>query len=174
MSSPNAEPEPPALVTRFAVPADTALVAGLFLATWRHYWGDGVDRGEAGRRAAAAVLGDAAGCRVLLAFLDGDAVGYSTFAILYPGPTGQGVLFMKDLFVLEGARGRGIGQAMMRRIAALAVEWGCHRFDWTAETDNPRALAFYDELLAPRVREKIYYRLTGDRLAAFAREAPPA
>ena len=169
-----AEPEPPALVTRFAVPADAALLAGLFLATWRHYWGDGVDRGEASHRAAAAVLGDPAGCRVLLAFQDGQAVAYGSFAILYPGPTGEGVLFMKDLFVLDGARGRGIGAAMMRRIAALAVERGCPRFDWTAETGNPRALAFYDDLKAPRVEEKVYYRLTGDRLAAFARAAPKA
>jgi ribosomal protein S18 acetylase RimI-like enzyme len=48
------------------------------------------------------------------------------------------------------------------------VERGCVRFDWSAETDNPDALAFYDRLGAKRVAEKIYYRLEGEGLQQLA------
>ncbi|KMW57175.1 YbjA protein [Candidatus Rhodobacter oscarellae] len=75
---------------------------------------------------------------------------------------------MKDLFVSERARGTGLGNLFMRHLARHAVELGCHRFDWTAETDNPRAVAFYDDLKAERVAEKVYFRFSDANLRAFA------
>ncbi|WP_235501098.1 GNAT family N-acetyltransferase [Tatumella sp. UCD-D_suzukii] len=56
----------------------------------------------------------------------------------------------------------------MRFIAAFAVEHGCTRFDWTAETSNPKAADFYLSLGAVMVEEKQYFRLDNQRLAAFA------
>ncbi len=157
------------LTTRIADRRDLDSVSGLLLATDRHYWGVREGAEAASRQAAEALLADGAECRMLLGFLEGTVVAYATFAILHPAPNEHGVLFMKDLFVLDGGRGGGVGEAMMRRIAGLAVERGCHRFDWTAETDNPRALAFYDRLAANRVTEKVYFRLAGARLADFAK-----
>ena len=162
-----------ALATRFATPADAALVAELFLEAGRHYWGERPDDRAISRRAADQVLGDDAGSRLLLGFRAGDAVAFTCFAILQPGPSEQGVLFMKELFVRAHARGERIGEAMMGQMARLAVARGCQRFDWTAETGNPRAVAFYDGLAAPRVVEKVYFRLAGQRLADFAAAAAP-
>ena len=156
------------LTTRIAVRRDLDTVSGLLLATDRHYWGVREGAEAASRRAAEALLADNAECRMLLGFLDDVTVAYATFAILHPAPNEHGVLFMKDLFVLDGGRGRRVGEAMMRQIARLAVDRGCHRFDWTAETDNPGALAFYDRLAADRVTEKVYFRFAGARLANFA------
>ena len=79
-----------------------------------------------------------------------------------------GVLFLKDLYTGADARGAGVGETLMRYLARLAVERGCERFDWTAETNNPRAMAFYDRLGARRVTDKVYYRFDGDALTAFA------
>jgi len=56
----------------------------------------------------------------------------------------------------------------MRFLARLAVERGCVRFDWTAETDNPDALGFYDRLGARRVADKVYYRFDGEALQRLA------
>jgi ribosomal protein S18 acetylase RimI-like enzyme len=56
----------------------------------------------------------------------------------------------------------------MAFLARLALERGCGRFDWTAETDNPETLAFYDRLGARRVEEKVYYRFDGEALNALA------
>lgn len=90
-------------------------------------------------------------------------------SILLPAPNENGTLFMKDLFVSETARGSGLGRQFMRFPAGYAVELGCHRFDWTAETDNPRAPAFYDDLKATRVAEKVYFRFSSADLRDFAR-----
>ncbi len=75
---------------------------------------------------------------------------------------------MKDLFISKSARGTGLGNRFMRYLAQHAVELGCHRFDWTAETDNPRAVAFYDDLNASRVVEKVYFRFSDAGLREFA------
>ncbi len=156
------------LATRFAMPNDLDLVTELLLATGRHYWGPRDDLEPGARRSAEALLGGEADCRILLGFRDGIAVAYATVAILYPAPSDRGTLFMKDLFVTEAARSQGTGEAMLRVLAKLAHDRGCARFDWTAETDNPRALAFYDRLAAQRITEKVYYRFAHDALARFA------
>ena len=56
----------------------------------------------------------------------------------------------------------------MGHLARLALKRGCSRLDWTAETDNPDAIAYYERLGVPRLEEKVYFRLDGVRLAAFA------
>jgi hypothetical protein len=53
-------------------------------------------------------------------------------------------------------------------LARLAVERGCVRFDWNAQTDSPEALAFYGRLGARRVAEKVYHRHKGETLRQFA------
>ena len=156
------------LKTRLAEPGDLNTVTALFLATLEHYWGSRADTAADARRSAEALLGGEADCRLLIGERDGRAIAYATFAIVYPSPGDRGTLFMKDLFVLADRRGGGTGEAMMRAVARIAAERGCARFDWTAETDNPRALAFYDRIAARRVTEKVYYRFAHDDLARFA------
>ena len=156
------------LSTRLAGPDDLDLVTELLLATNQHYFGPQEGATTGARRAAEALLGGEADCRMLLGFQNSIAVAYATFAIVYPAPSDRGSLFMKDLFVTEAARGQGAGETMMRVVARIAHGRGCDRFDWTAETDNPRALAFYDRLAAKRVTEKVYYRFAQEDLARFA------
>jgi GNAT superfamily N-acetyltransferase len=156
---------------RLASAKDEAVLATLFHAIDLHYWGAAVPpRAVMAEHVRRDILGEH-GCEIAVAELDGKAVGLATFAILYPAPGPAGQLFMKDLFTLAEARGRGIGQALMGFLASLALERGCTRFDWTAETDNPRALAFYDRLGARRVDEKVYYRFEGEALRELAGKA---
>lgn len=74
---------------------------------------------------------------------------------------------MKDLFTSAAVRGPGVGQSLMRFIAAFAVEHGCTRLDWTAETTTPKAAECYLALGASLVEEKQSFRLDNQRLAAF-------
>ncbi len=147
---------------------DLDCLAGLLLATRRHYWGAQPSDREICRSAAETLVQGRSGCEVLLCMLGCEVLAYATFSILLPSTNERGTFFMKDLFVLEQARSLGVGALMMRRLARLAADRGCPRFDWTAETDNPRALAFYDALGAERVTDKVYYRFSGQGLAAFA------
>jgi GNAT superfamily N-acetyltransferase len=112
------------------------------------------------------------GVRVAIAREGAKPLGLATFAILYPAPGMTGQLFMKDLFTVREARGKGVGKEIMRFLARHALENGCNRFDWTAETDNRAAIEFYDRMKIPRVEEKVYYRLTGEKLRDFAGDEP--
>jgi GNAT superfamily N-acetyltransferase len=158
-----------AIAFRFATPADRAILHRLFHEAEVHYEGHSAPSRE---RVAAHVDGDVipalARCEILLAECDSDVAAMASFGQLYPAPNLGGQIQVKDIFVRDGFRGRGIGTAMLRRLAALALERRCSRVDWTAETTNPRAIAFYDRLGVPRVESKVYFRLDGDILKAFA------
>jgi hypothetical protein len=62
----------------------------------------------------------------------------------------------------------------MRWIAADAVRKNCCRLDWTAERDNEGAVAFYQNLGATHVAQKMYFRLADDDLRHFAGGNVPA
>jgi GNAT superfamily N-acetyltransferase len=75
---------------------------------------------------------------------------------------------MKDLYVRQQWRSKGVGELLMKHLAAYAVEQRCVRFDWTTETNNKGAVMFYERLGAVAVAEKVYYRLTGTALQKLA------
>ncbi|MEM8589036.1 MAG: GNAT family N-acetyltransferase [Pseudomonadota bacterium] len=158
------------LEIRFAEAADTSTLAGLMLEANRHYWGawDGASAMTAA--SAQAMIAGQSGCKAIIAWQGGLPIAFATVSVLHPAPSEHGTLFMKDLFVTENARGTGVGTHVMRHLAGLAMKLGCQRFDWTAETDNPRALAFYDRLGATRVEEKVYFRFSAQTLASLAAE----
>ena len=156
------------LSVRPAQPSDLDAVAALFHAMDVHYWGaEAPSLCRIKDHVRAHVLRPH-GCETIIAEFDAQAVGLATFAILYPAPNLGGQLYMKDLFVVEAARGGGVGRELMRYLAQTAIERGCVRMDWTAEQGNQRALRFYSELGAPIVPEKVYYRLSGTSLEAMA------
>ncbi|MEM6974631.1 MAG: GNAT family N-acetyltransferase [Pseudomonadota bacterium] len=158
---------------RVAADRDREALATILLEANQHYWGSDTQASEMTARAAEALLSGGSGCQAILAFRAGAALGFATVSILHPAPSEHGTLFMKDLFISADARGQGLGTLFMRFLAQHAIELGCHRFDWTAESDNPRAIAFYDDLAASRVREKVYFRFSGADLRAFAEHGVP-
>jgi GNAT superfamily N-acetyltransferase len=115
------------------------------------------------------VLGLGSNVTIALAMQDNIAVGLATFTVLYPSPNGKGQLYMKDLFVEAGQRGGGVGKSLMTFVAGYALDHACERFDWTTETTNPSAMAFYQGLGARPVNEKVYYRISGEDLRAFVK-----
>ncbi|MEM8598044.1 MAG: GNAT family N-acetyltransferase [Pseudomonadota bacterium] len=153
---------------RFAGKQDGAALAELMLEANRYYWGEADGAAEMTSKAADVLVNSRSGCRAVVACDAGVLKGFATVSVLHPAPNESGTLFMKDLFVSKDARGSGLGKLFMQHLAKHAVELGYHRFDWTAETDNPRAIAFYDELNASRVEEKVYFRLSDTELRAFA------
>jgi GNAT superfamily N-acetyltransferase len=108
------------------------------------------------------------GVTVLGAWRNGTLVGFATFTLMFPAPKCSGQAYMKDLFTSAAVRGQGVGRSLMQFIAAFAIEHGCTRFDWTAETTNPTAAEFYLSLGASLIEEKQYFRLDHQSLATFA------
>ena len=157
-----------ATTVRSATEGDIEALTDLFHAMFIHYWDGGAPcRADISRHILCDVL--TSGCEIVIAERDGRAVGLASFAVLYPGPGIGGQLTMKDLFVIAETRGSGVGKALLGQLAKIAVARGCLRLDWTAETGNPQALAYYDRIGARRLVDKVYYRIDGEALKNWGR-----
>ncbi len=104
-----------------------------------------------------------------LAFAGGEVAGLASVAIAHPGVDLQRLMFLKDLFVRDSARGKGVGRALIGFLAGQCLAKGIGRIDLTTEDWNEGALRFYNRLGAERHGQKIFLRLSGDALNKVAR-----
>jgi len=112
----------------------------------------------------ATLFGDHPAADVLLAFDDAECVGFAVFFPTYSTFLAQPGIFLEDIFVKPHARGRGIGLALLKRIAAIAQARGCGRMEWDVLDWNEPAITFYKKLGATPVDGWTKYRLTGEAL----------
>lgn len=68
---------------------------------------------------------------VLLAVVDGREVGFALFFHNFSTFLGRAGIYLEDLFVLPEYRGCGCGTALLKKLAAIAVERGCGRLEWS-------------------------------------------
>jgi GNAT superfamily N-acetyltransferase len=108
---------------------------------------------------------------VLLAEEGNQVVGYALFFHTYSTFLGRPSLYLEDLFVLPELRGQGHGKALLARLAKLAVERDCGRFEWMVLDWNTPAIQFYESLGAAVSPEWKLCRMTGDALQRFAATA---
>lgn len=73
-------------------------------------------------------------------------------------------LYLEDVYVRADRRGEGIGRALLQQLAAIAVERGCGRFEWTVLDWNQPAIDFYESLGADVLPEWRIVRVTGPAL----------
>jgi GNAT superfamily N-acetyltransferase len=100
----------------------------------------------------------------------GGAVGFALFFHNFSTWLGKPGLYLEDLFVVPEERGNGHGRALLARLAAIAVERGCGRMEWSVLDWNTPSIGFYRALGAEPMDEWTTYRLSGGSLAALARE----
>jgi GNAT superfamily N-acetyltransferase len=112
------------------------------------------------RRYAETLLAEDAGAPVAFALF---FHSFSTF-LAKPG------IYLEDLFVVPEHRGRGIGRALLHRLAQIAIERGCGRLEWSVLDWNRDAIGFYERLGARPNSEWTVYRLAGEALTALGRE----
>jgi GNAT superfamily N-acetyltransferase len=106
----------------------------------------------------------------LLAEESGRALGFALFFHNFSTFEGRSGIFLEDIYVVEGARGRGVGRKLMAHLAATAAARGCARLDLSVLDWNP-ARRFYDRLGMTQMSDWLNYRLTGPDLARLAAEA---
>lgn len=157
----------PGLVLRPATVDDAGLILRLIieLAVYEKA-PDAVATDQAG--IAASLFGQGATARALVAELDGEPVGYAVWFANYSTWLGRNGLYLEDLYVSPMVRGRGVGKAILRHLAAMAVASGCGRMEWSVLDWNAPAIAFYESVGARAQSEWTVFRLTGDALGAFA------
>lgn len=102
---------------------------------------------------------------------EGTVVGFALWFTTYSTWLGRHGLWLEDLFVLPEHRGAGHGKALLAALARLCVDNGWGRLEWNVLDWNEPALSFYRSLGAAPLEEWTVHRLSGDALAALAREA---
>ena len=94
-------------------------------------------------------------------------VGFALFFTNFSTFLARPGLYLEDLFVEPELRGRGIGQAVLTRLAELAAERGCGRFEWSVLDWNVNAIRFYERMGATVMPDWRICRIAGDTLAGF-------
>jgi GNAT superfamily N-acetyltransferase len=114
------------------------------------------------------LFGERPAAEVLLATLDGEIAGFAVFFTNYSTFLAKPGLYLEDLFVKPHARGKGIGKALLARLAKIAIERDCGRVDWSVLNWNEPSIRFYEALGAVPLSDWTTYRLTGESLAKLA------
>src|SRR5208282_645545 len=116
----------------------------------------------------AALFGPSPLIEVLVGWEARAAVGFALFFHNFSTFLGRKGLYLEDLFVQPAYRGRGYGQALLIRLAQIAVARDCGRFDWAVLDWNEAASGFYRSLGATVLPDWRITRLAGDALARLA------
>jgi len=98
---------------------------------------------------------------------EGTVQGFALWFLNYSTWEGVHGIWLEDLYVRPGARGRGYGKALLRALAQTAVERGYARVEWTVLNWNEPSILFYKSLGAQPMDEWTTYRLTGEALEDF-------
>jgi hypothetical protein len=102
---------------------------------------------------------------------DGEPVGFALFFHNFSTFLCKKGLYLEDLFVRPSARGTGMGKLLLQRLAQIAVERGCGRFEWSVLDWNVDAQAFYAKMGATMLPDWRICRVTGDALQALGKPA---
>lgn len=105
---------------------------------------------------------------VLIAYWNGQPVGFALYFRNFSTFLGQAGIYLEDLFVELEHRGKGVGKALLARLAKIAVERGYYRLEWVVLDWNTPAIEFYRRLGAEAMDEWTVYRVTGEALERLA------
>ncbi|HMC09360.1 MAG TPA: GNAT family N-acetyltransferase [Actinomycetota bacterium] len=105
-----------------------------------------------------ALFGDVPAAYALLAWDDAQLVGLAAYSFVWPAAGFTRSLYLKDLFLVEGHRRRGIGKLLMESLFDIAERYHCSRVEWTADRDSAEAQRFYEALGVPVNKSKLFYR----------------
>ena len=157
------------LAIRAAAPADSTLIFDLVreLADYEKLAGE-VD---ATPEAIAAALFSAQPCLFCdIAEWDAEPAGIAVWFLNFSTFRGRHGIYVEDLFVRPAFRGKGIGKALMARLAKRCVDDGLARFEWAVLAWNAPSIDFYRSIGAQVMDEWRICRLSGKALQAFANE----
>lgn len=154
------------LVIREAVVDDSQLIVDYIkkLAVYEKMEDDAVATAEQIRK----TIFEQQYAHVLIAECDGHPIGFVLYFFNYSTFAGAPGLYLEDLYLDEAYRGYGFGKQLMQKLATIALEKGCARFEWTCLDWNEPSLAFYRKIGAVAMDEWTVQRLDGEALKRLA------
>ena len=112
-----------------------------------------------------ALFGERPVAGALLARVDGHVAGYAVYYRTFSTFVGRAGVFLDDLYVRPEYRKRGIGHALLERVAAVDTEVGGGRFEWIALRWNENAFRFYRSLGAKVMDDWALLRMNGHEIS---------
>ncbi len=120
------------------------------------------------RDLAETLFGTRPAAEVLIAYLDDKPAGFALFFHNYSTWLGKRGIYLEDLFVRPAARKHGLGFALLRALARIALDRDCGRLDWSVLNWNELAINFYKQIGAKPMDDWTSFRLNGDALSQIA------
>ena len=114
------------------------------------------------------LFGENSKVEVLLAYNANQVLGFALYFHTFSTFLGRPGIYLEDLFVREFARGKGIGQALLQRIAKYTMEIGGGRLEWSVLDWNESAISFYKKMGAVALDEWTTFRLNRQTLEKMA------
>ncbi|HIU13026.1 MAG TPA: GNAT family N-acetyltransferase [Candidatus Fimiplasma intestinipullorum] len=106
---------------------------------------------------------------VIFACLEDKEIGFALFFHNFSTFLGRAGLYLEDLYVLPEYRGNGYGKALLKKLAAIAIERQCGRLEWCCLDWNQPSIDFYLSLGAEPMSDWTTYRITGKTLNDLAK-----
>ena len=107
-------------------------------------------------------------CRCDIAWKGAEPAGIVVWYWIYRSFRARRGLYLEDLFVRQSFRGQGLGQGLLRHLAATALAAGADFMDWKVLDWNTPSIDFYKSLGAAEIPDWLDYRLEGDALQRLA------
>ena len=96
---------------------------------------------------------------VFLAYVNGEAVGFTQLYPLLASIVMRRIWLLNDLFVAPQARKFGVGRALLERAREFGIETGAQRLQLSTEVTNLTAQSVYEGHGWKRETEFYHYRL---------------
>lgn len=103
---------------------------------------------------------------------NGEIAGFALWFYNYSTFRGRAGIYLEDLFVLPAFRGKGLGKALIARLAQRCVEESLPRLQWQVLDWNTPSIEFYKSLDANLLSEWVTCRMGEAAIAALAHHYP--
>lgn len=114
------------------------------------------------------LFGPRPAAEVLIARVGGAPAGFALYFGTFSTFLAKPGIYLEDLYVRADFRRRGVGRALLQRLAQIAVSRGCGRLEWAALDWNEPAIRFYENIGAVKLDEWTTFRLSDEPLRRFA------
>lgn len=115
-----------------------------------------------------ALFGEGKIAEAILAFDGETAIAYAVFFPYFATFRGQRGFYLEDIFITKTARGKGVGEMMLKFIAKFAKEHGFERIDFQVLKWNTPAIEFYERFGAVRDDEERHFKFTDEAFQKLA------
>jgi GNAT superfamily N-acetyltransferase len=116
----------------------------------------------------AVLFGDSPALFGHVAVVADQVVGIALWFLNFSTWRGTHGVYLEDLYVQPQHRGRGLGKELLRTLAAVCVERGYSRLEWSVLDWNEPSIEFYEAAGAVPMDGWTVFRLTDDALTGFA------